>query len=94
MKLCKSSAFTDEAIAIEVQQFNQNLAAQLASLPSYLDLSPAEIREWEKQGNAEKTSFATERYISGLSGQHQIKLRQFIPETIKGVYLPVKRGSN
>ena len=39
----------------------------------------------------EKSSIATDRYITGLSG-NKIKLRQFIPNKVQGVYLFIHGG--
>lgn len=85
------SYFTQEAIPLEIKNFNQSMAEELAKLPSLLDLSPEEIRTRDKNGATEKSSIATERFITGPSG-NKIKLRQLIPSEIKGVYLFIHGG--
>lgn len=85
------SYFTKESIPLEVQQFNQSISEQMAQLPSLLHLSPTEIRIRDQSWATEKSSLASDRYIAGLSS-NKIKLRQFKPNKIKGVYLFIHGG--
>lgn len=70
----------------EVQEFNQSFIEQASKLPSVLNLSFEEIRARDAVRALEKSSIASDRYIVGPSG-NQIRLRQFLPEKVRGVYL-------
>lgn len=85
------SYFSSEAIPPEVLAFNQALEEQIAQSPSYLDLSLQEIRSLDQANASERSLLATDRYIPGPA-VNPIKLRQFIPDQIKGVYLFIHGG--
>ena|ERR1700722_13267863 len=89
--LIVSSYFTQKAIPLEVQQFNRALSEEMAKLPSLLNLSPQEIRARDQNRATKRSPSAIDRYITGLSG-NKIKLHQFIPNKIKGVYLFIHGG--
>lgn len=83
--------FTSSAISPEIKQFNQSISEQIANLPPFVNLSPQEIRAREEQFLPEKSSIAQDRYITGSNG-HSVKVRQIIPDKIKGVYLFIHGG--
>jgi acetyl esterase len=85
------TCFAQSEISLEVQQFNRSFLERMAGLPSILDLSPQKIRIRDRVWATKKSSIATDRYITGLS-DNQIKLRQFIPDKVKGVYLYIHGG--
>jgi len=85
------ASFMYDAIPKEVKEFNQSILKETAILPSLLELTPTEIRVRDQNWSTEKSSTAIDRYIIGLTG-NKIKLRQFIPKKIRGVYLFIHGG--
>lgn len=79
----------------ETASLNDAIERLLAQQPPICELSPPAIRDARETGQGPfgplfKVDWATERRIPGPAGE--ITLRQFIPETVKGVFLHIHGG--
>jgi acetyl esterase len=87
--------FLPESVDAETATFNANIERLLATQPAINDLQPQAIRAARESGASPfgpivRSDRATERRIPGPAGE--ITLRQFIPETVNGVFLHIHGG--
>jgi len=87
--------FLPTAIDAETAAFNETVEQLIATQPSITTLEPPVIREARESGASlfgpiVRVDSATERQVPGPAGP--ITLRQFVPETIKGVCLHIHGG--
>lgn len=83
--------FATEAIPPEVQHYNQSVSDYIAASPCFLSLSAQELRAEERRMGKVISPLACDRFIKGMAG-NEIKIRQFIPNEVKGVYLFIHGG--
>ncbi len=89
------SLFSATAISPETAAFNDQLAAALAGAPPTSSQQPAAVREAREAGGGAfgplvLSDMAVDREIPGPGGA--IRLRTFVPKTVKGVYLYIHGG--
>ena len=87
--------FRPEAIEPETAAFNAELEATFATMPPTHTLQPQQIRDAREAGKGifgpiVRSALATERSIDGPGGM--VVLRQFVPDTVEGVYLHMHGG--
>ena len=87
--------FSPEAIDPTTAAFNQQVETMLAQTPPLHTLPPQRIRDAREAGTGSfgpiiRSEMASERTVPGPAGE--ITLRQFLPETVNGVYLHIHGG--
>ncbi len=87
--------FRAEAIDDDTRQFNAQVAALLAGQPHVSSRSAAETRAIRESGQGPwgapvLSDMAQDRTIPGPSGP--MRIRTFVPQTVKGVYLHLHGG--
>ncbi|MCK6553822.1 alpha/beta hydrolase [Candidatus Binatia bacterium] len=89
------AAFLSEAVDPETAAFNDTVEQLIATQPPITEFAPQAIRDARESGASlygpvVRVDSATERRIPGPAGP--ITLRQFIPDTVKGVCLHIHGG--
>ena len=87
--------FLPAAIDAETVTFNDSIERLIATQPLATELPPQVIRDARESGASffgplVRVDWATERRIPGPAGE--IILRQFVPETVRGVFLHIHGG--
>jgi acetyl esterase/lipase len=87
--------FRAAAIDAETAAFNDSIERLIATQPLATELPPQVIRDAREAGVSffgpiVRVDWATERRIPGPAGE--IILRQFVPETVRGVFLHIHGG--
>lgn len=87
--------FAETAIDPETRGFNELIETTLASLPSVHTLAPQVIRDMREAGEGYfgpvvRVDWARDRSIEGPAGS--LVLREFVPPTVKGVFLHIHGG--
>lgn len=89
------AAFLLSAVDAETAAFNETVEQLIATQPPITEFAPQAIRDARESGATlygpiVRVDSATERRIPGPAGP--ITLRQFVPETVKGVCLHIHGG--
>jgi acetyl esterase len=89
------NAFLPDSIDPDTAAFNTQLAALFANIPPIHTQQPQDIRDAREEGRGPlgpivRSDLATERTIDGPHGP--ILLREFVPDTVEGVYLHFHGG--
>ncbi len=87
--------FSPASIDAETTAFNDSIEALIATQPPANELPPQVIRDAREAGATffgppVRVDWATDRRIPGPAGE--IVLRQFVPETVRGVFLHIHGG--
>lgn len=87
--------FLAAAVDPETAAFNDSIERLIATMPPITDFEPQVVRQARASGASffgpvVRVDWATERRIPGPAGE--ITIRQFVPETIDGVYLHLHGG--
>ena len=83
------------AVDAETAAFNASVERLLATQPAINDMEPQALRDARESGTSVFgpivcVDWATDRRIPGPAGE--ITLRQFVPETVRGVFLHIHGG--
>jgi len=89
------AVFHPAAINAETAAFNDRIEQLIATQPPVTEFPPQVIRDARESGASffgplVRVDWATERRIPGPAGE--IILRQFVPETVRGVFLHIHGG--
>lgn len=87
--------FRPAAVDAETAKFNDAIERLIATQPPINEMPPQVIRDARESGASifgavVRVDWATERRIRGPGGE--ITMRQFVPETVNGVYLHIHGG--
>lgn len=87
--------FLPAAVDAETAGLNDSIERLIATQPAIIELTPQVIRDARESGASffgpiVRVDWATERRIPGPAGE--ITLRQFVPETVRGVFVHIHGG--